>query len=137
MFSFLRRPGLRSLSPAICYALEDEGLPPGTDLSSLGLVESSGTYAGRRVTHFRVVDPKRVADMPARLTYRSLDAHLELVVRAGYVESDGTVIVNRARPPTVETRHGPSPDPRVPTRERANRAEHADDERFVFPEARS
>ena len=129
MFDFLRRSGMRSPSGAILRALEADGLPPGTDLSALGVVTSRGNYSGRKVTYFRVFDPARAAarsvDLLARHAYQDLDAHPDLVLRAGFVERDGAVVIlSRAT----------APDAPVPTRERADRAAHAGDERFVFPD---
>src|SRR4051794_27457328 len=61
MFKFLRRPGMRSPSPAISRALTADGLPPGTNVAALGVVESPGIYSGRKVTYLRVFDPKQAA----------------------------------------------------------------------------
>ena len=128
MFNFLHRSGLRSPSAALRRALEADGLPPGTDVSTLGVVESSHRYAGRKVTAFRVFDPKRAAgravDVFTGHTYQDLNAHLDLVLRAGFIDQDGTVV--------IYTR-SPAQDAGVPRRERADRAAHADDERYVFP----
>ncbi len=100
MFDFLRRSGMRSPSAAIRRALEADGLPPGADLSTLGVVESRGTYAGRTVTFIRLFDPaaaaRRSVDVFARHTYDDLNAHLDLVLRAGHTERDGTVVLRQA-----------------------------------------
>lgn len=128
MFDFLRSSGMRSLSPAIRHALDAEALPPGTDVSALGVVESRGTYSGRKVTHIRVFDPKRAAaravDVFTKFTYQDLNAHLDLVLRAGFVEQDGTVVIY-SRSPTL--------DAAVPPREATDRAAHAGNDRFIFP----
>ena len=128
MFGFLRRSGLRSPSAALRRALEADGLPPGTDVSTLGVVESSHRYAGRKVTAFRVFDPKRAAgravDLFTNSTYDDLGAHLDLVLRAGFIDQDGTVVIYT---------HSPAQDVGVPRREPADRAAHADDGRCVFP----
>jgi hypothetical protein len=50
MFDFLRRPGMRSPSTAICRALEADGLPPDS-IAALGVVESPCVDAGRKVTY--------------------------------------------------------------------------------------
>jgi hypothetical protein len=129
MFDFLHRSGMRSPSAAIRRALQADGLPPGTDVSALGVVTSRGKYAGRKVTFFRVFDPRRAAaqavDVSTDSTYQDLNAHLDLVLRAGFVEQDGTVVIY-SRSPALEAA--------VPPRERADRAAHAGDERFVFPD---
>src|ERR671931_136367 len=96
--------------------------------STVGVVESSHRYAGRQVTAFRVFDPKRAAgravDLFTSSTYDDLGAHLDLVLRAGFIDQDGTVVIYT---------HSPAQDAGVPTRVPADRAAHADDERYVFP----
>ena len=129
MFGFLRKSGLRRPSAAIVRALEADGLPPGTDVSELGVVTSRGKYAGRMVRFFRVFDPRRAAaqavDVSTDHTYQDLDAHPDLVLWAGFVEQNGTVVIYS---------RSPALDAVVPSRERADRAAHAGDERFVFPD---
>ena len=130
MFDFLRKPGLRRPSAAIVRALEADGLPPGTDVAALGLAESPGTYADRRVTFFRIFDPQRAAARAVNVltsyTYQDLNSHLDLVLRAGFVERDGTVVLYA---------RSPAPDAAVRSRQRADRAAHPDHERVVFPHA--
>ena len=125
MFGFMRRSGERSRSAAIQRALERDGLPPGIDAAAaLGVVESGGTYAGRRVSYIRVFDPARAAERAVDVrAFGDLDGHPDLVLRMGHVEKDGTVVITW-RPPAA--------DAATPPRERADRAMHADDERFVF-----
>ncbi len=126
MFGFMRRSGERSRSAAIHRALERDGLPSGLDApSALGVVESRGSYSGRKVTYIRVFDPARAAERGLNVqAYGDLHAHPNLVLRAGHIEKDGTVVI---------TWRAPAADAATPVRERADRAVHADDERFVFP----
>ena len=126
MFGFRRKSGVRSPSAAIRRALEADGLPPGIDAASaLGVVESGGTYSGRRVTYIRVFDPARAAERGLKVqAFGDLEAHPELVLRAGHIEKDGTVVINW---------RAPAADAETPVRERADRAAHADDEQFVRP----
>src|SRR2546427_4620727 len=122
MFGFMHRSGMRSPSAAIHRALEADGLPTGTDLSALGVVQSRGTSSGRKVTYFRVFDPKRAAaravDVFTDHTYEDLNAHLDLVLRAGFIERDGTVVIY-SRPPAADAagpRRGPGGPARRPVR---------------------
>lgn len=125
MFGFMRRSGERSRSAAIQRALERDGLPPGIDPAALGVLESGGSYAGRRVSYIRVFDPARAAERGADVrAFGDLDGHPDLVLRMGHIEKDGTVVI---------TWRAPAADAEAPVRERADRAMHADDERFVFP----
>jgi hypothetical protein len=127
MFGFLRRPGMRSPSPAIRRALEADGLPA-ADVSRLGVVHSPGTFSGRRANFIRVFDRERAAaravNVFSKHTYEDLNAHPDLVLRAGFVERDGTVVIHP---------QSPRLDPPAPLRVPADRAAHSDDERFVFP----
>ncbi len=125
MFGFRRRLDQRSPSAAIFRAIESDGLPPGVDAASaLGVVESRGTYAGRKVTYIRVFDPARATEHGLDVrAFGDLEAHPDLVLRAGHVEQDGTVVI---------TWRAPALDAATPVRERADRAAHGGDERFVF-----
>lgn len=123
MFSFLKRSGDGSPSPAIVRALEQEGLPPGTDMAAIRVAESRGRYSDRKVTFVRVFSSVQAAaaGVPVR-GFHDLDAHPGLVLRSGHVEQDGTlVLATQASATTLPT----------PNRERADRAAHADDEAFV------
>ena len=129
MFDFLPRSAMRSPSAAIRRALKRDDLPPGTDVDTLGVVTSRGKYAGRKVTFFRVFDPQRAVsqavDVSTDSTYQDLNAHPDLVLRAGFIEQNGTVVLYS---------RSPALDAPVPVREWADRAAHAGDERFVFPD---
>src|SRR5215210_2299024 len=110
MFDFLRNPGMRSPSAALRQALVADSLPAGSNVADLGVVESGGSYAGRSVTYIRVFDPARAArrsvDVSSRHAYKDLNAHLDLVLRAGFVEKDGTVVLY-ARPTAASAAAGP------------------------------
>jgi hypothetical protein len=125
MFDFMRKYGVRSRTAAVRCALERDGLPPGIDIAlELGVVESRGTYAGRRVTRIRVFDPahavERALDVHA---FGDLDAHPDLVLRTGHIEQDGTVVI---------TWRAPSPNAASPIRGLLDRTVLGDDERLVF-----
>lgn len=126
MFEFMNRSAMRNRSNAILRSVEADGLPPGTDVPMLGVAQSRGTYAGRKVTYWRVFDPKRAAGSEANAaadhSYRGLEAHLDLVLRTGFTERDGRVVVD-SRPPEM--------DWAVRGREPADRAAHADVEQFM------
>ena len=59
-----------------------------------------GTYSARPVTHFRAFDPVKLANRAVTASkYTDLDPYPELVLAAGHLEQDGTVILNRAYNP--------------------------------------
>ena len=127
MLGFLHRSGMHYPSAAMVRALEAGGMPSGTMVSTLGVAESPGTSSGRKVTYFRVFDPQRAVarsvNVLTRHAYEDLNAHLDLVLRSGFIERDGTIVLYARTP---------SPDAAVPMRQPADRAAHADDEKFVF-----
>jgi hypothetical protein len=127
MFDFMRRSSPQSPTTAIRHALKEDGLfSAGDDSTVLSVVESRGRYAGRTVRYFRVFDPARTSTRGLTIrSYQDLSAHPSLLLRTGHVEADGSVIIDH---------RVPSLDAAIPVRERADRAAHPGDERFVFPE---
>jgi hypothetical protein len=131
MFSFLRRSSFRSheLPATIRMALVNDGLAPGIDPNALRLLEQHGSYSGRRVNFFRVFDSGRAAERGVQpRSFADLDAHPELVLAAGHIEHGGAVAL------TARTR---SEATQAPTRELADRNNHGDDDRVVFPNGTS
>jgi hypothetical protein len=135
MFSFFHRAGMRSPSGPILRALESDSLSSLMNVSALGVVESRGRYSGRRVTYFRVFDPSRAGarapEVLKKLSYKAFDSLPDLVLRAGRVEEDGTVVFDQRRDTSDGASQGPAADRDIPIRASANRADHPDDERFV------
>jgi hypothetical protein len=124
MFNFLHRSAPRY--PTIRQALVNAGLLSSTDPDALTVVERHGSYSGRGVNFFRVFNPTDAAAGAIRVrAYADLDAHQELILGSGHVESNGLVMLN-SQP---EQTHA------VPTRELADRADHADDRHLVFWDA--
>jgi hypothetical protein len=143
MFDFMRRSSPRSPTTAIRHALKEDGLfSAGGDSTALSVVESSGRYAGREVRYFRVFDPARTSTRGLTIrSYQDLSAHPSLLLRTGHVEKDGSVIIDHRVPshvgedgPVIIDHRDPSLDAPIPIRERADRAAHPDDQRFIFPE---
>lgn len=95
--------------PTIRQALVRAGLSAASDPARVTLLEKHGQYAGRRVTFFRAFEP----------------GQQDLLLGSGHVEREGHVVVDSRSEPEGLT----------PVRERANRADHADDERLVFWDA--
>jgi hypothetical protein len=125
MFGFRRTEDPRSPSAAMSQIIERSGPPVGVGHASmLRVVESRGRYSGRTVRYVRIFDPTRAAEAAVVVRrYGDLDAHPGLVLWSGHVESDGTVAI---------TRNAAAVENGAPTRVHADRAGHADDERFVF-----
>ena len=124
MFDFFRKPAAKSPSAALLRSLERDGLVAARDASNLQVVESAGRYAGRKVTFIRVFDAARTPELGLDIRgYADLDAHPDLVLRAGHVEQDGDITINwRAS----------AAEAGAPARTQGDRSTHADDERFVF-----
>ena len=125
MFGFLRTRDPQSPSAVISHVVKQAGLPAGVDHPSmLRVVESRGRYSGRKVLFVRVFDPASAAGSAVVVQrYRDLDAHPELILWSGHVESDGIVAITRSAAVAATG---------TPTRAHADRTAHHDDERFVF-----
>jgi hypothetical protein len=126
MFRFFGKSQPRHLSTAITQAIAKAGLPSGMQAASLSVLEEHGSYSGRRVTYFRVFDPVRVSERSLQVrAFADLDGHPELILGEGHVEQKGDVVL---------TRHDNPYMPSAFSRTDAVRADHADDEQFVFPD---
>ena len=125
MFSLFRKSQPRQLTAAMTQALVSDGLPPGMQPSTLSVVLQHGSYSGRRVSYFRIFDPIRLAERGLQVqAFTDLDAHPDLVLGSGHVESDGAVVLSTRRGSRVTS---------TPVRSEADRSAHIDDERIVFP----
>jgi hypothetical protein len=124
MFGFKRKTSPTSPSAAIRRVVDQYALPPRiTSSSMLRVVESHGRYAGRNVLYVRIFDPARAAELAVIVErFSDLDSYPSLVLWSGHVERDGQVAISCT----------PGPSLGSPTRSLADRATHADDERFVF-----
>ncbi len=78
MFKFLSRSSDRR-SASIRQALVEAGLTTAADPTKVTVVESKGNYSGRPVRYFSAFEP----------------GHEELLLRSGFVEREGGVVVNR------------------------------------------
>ncbi len=126
MFSLFRKSQSHQPTAAIVQAMTGDGLPSGIDPARLSVLQQRGSYSGRKVSYFRVFDPLRVSDRPFKVTeFGDLDTHPELVVGSGHVEQNGAVVLTR-----MDRTHSSG----AFARSEAVRADHDDDQRFVFPD---
>jgi hypothetical protein len=125
MFSLFRKSEPRRPTTALCKALVSDGLPPGMDPSTLGVMLQHGSYSGRRVTYFRVFDPIRISERAVHVQgFGDLDSYPDLVLGSGHIESDGAVVLSKRDRSQVTSSL---------VRNAADRSAHGDDEQFVFP----
>lgn len=125
MFRFILNSHPRRPTAAMAAALTRDGLPPGLNPSTLEVVERRGSYAGRRVSYFRVFDPIRIGERGLQFRrFSDLDSHPDLILASGHVESDGNIVLSRRDTQVVSD---------MPTRSEAHRSAHPDDEQIVFP----
>jgi hypothetical protein len=109
--------------PSIRETLALAGVPSAAQPAGLTVLERMGTYSGRRVNFFRAFDPARATARAIQVhVFRDLDAHEDLVLGSGHVEHEGLVMLDGR----------PEAEGAAPNRAPADRAVHADDERFVF-----
>lgn len=126
MFSLFRKSQPHHPTAAIVQAMTSDGLPPGMDAATLSVLQRSGSYSGRKVSYFRVFDPIRVSERSFKVTdFADLDAHPELILGSGHVEQNGAVVLTRIDRTNAAGAFA---------RSEAVRADHGDDERFVFPD---
>lgn len=65
--------------------------------AALRMVRHRGTYADRKVTFFRVLDPAAVSQAGVALRhFGDLDAHQPLQLHTGHIERDGQIVLNRS-----------------------------------------
>jgi hypothetical protein len=120
MFEFLHRSAPRH--PSVREALVASGVPTAANPAAVAVLNHAGSYVGRHVNFFRAFDPSTPAARTSHIqTYADLDGHAELVLGSGHVEREGQVVVYGR-----QAAEGPTP-----SRWKADRATHADDERFV------
>ena len=126
MFSLFRKSQPQHPVAAIVQAMTSDGVPSGTDPAKLSVLQQRGSYSGRKVSYFRVFDPVRVSERSIKVNeFGDLDTHPELVLGSGHVEQNGAVVL---------TRMGQTHSAGAFARSEAVRADHGDDERFVFPD---
>jgi hypothetical protein len=124
MFSFLRNTASQEPWPGLQRALTRQGLPVGVDPKALRVLTTQGSYAGRSVRFFRVFDTHLAVQRDVVVqTFKDLDAHTDLVIGSGHFENGGAL--------SLTERVSATPAP-VPSRERADRSAHTDDEHLVF-----
>ncbi len=126
MFNLFRKSQSHQPTAAIARAMASDGLPPGMDPTTLSILQQRGSYSGRKVSYFRVFDPVRVSERSVKvIDFADLDTHPELVLGSGHVEQNGAVVLTRADRTQASGAFA---------RSEAVRADHGDDERFVFPD---
>ena len=62
----------------------------------LRVVELKGRFSDRKVTHIRVFDPLRAEEHALAVRrFRDLDVYPDLVIRAGHIETNGSIFITR------------------------------------------
>lgn len=93
MWKFWQRSEPAPLTESVRAVLARERQMSARDAVELRMLTERGTYAGRPVTYFRVVDPAVVALNGVDLRhYRDLDARP--IAHSGHIERDGMVVLN-------------------------------------------
>jgi hypothetical protein len=129
MFNLFRKSQSHQPTAAIARAMTSDGLPPGMDPTRLSVLQQNGSYSGRKVSYFRVFDPVRVSERSVKvIDFADLDTHPELVIGSGHVEQNGAVVLTRSDRTQASSAFA---------RSEAVRADHGDDERFVFPDEKA
>lgn len=99
MWQFWERSGPVPLAGAVRLVLEQERGINIAGAAGLRMIAQGGHDADRPVTYFRVFDPAAIAETDGELrSYDDLDA--SLILHSGYIERDGTVVLNQQPSPT-------------------------------------
>ena len=127
MLNLRRSSTAQSISPALQRALTGQGAPSGLAPKSLQVLTTQGRYSNRNVSYFRVFDQLQASQRDVSIrSFRDLDSHPELIIGSGHTEHNGAMAL------TGRAAIGEGP---APSRERADRAAHQDDEHLVFWDA--
>lgn len=95
---FWEKPGVVPVSARVRSALMRERGLTEDGAARLRMVEEGGHFADRSVTYFRVFNPETAAR--ANVAPRSYaDVGSDLLVHAGHVERDGSVVLNQPPAP--------------------------------------
>jgi hypothetical protein len=97
MRMFWQRPGVVPVSTTVRSVLARERGVSAEGAAKLRMLEERGGYAGRPVTYFRVFDPETAARAKV-VPRRYADVGTDLVLHAGHVERDGSIVLNAPRP---------------------------------------
>jgi hypothetical protein len=97
-WKFWQKPGVGPVSTKVRVLLaKDRGVSEDS-VAKLRMIEEQGQYDRRSVTFFRVFDPEVVgrANVTPR-RYSDLDD--SLILHAGHIERDGSIVLNMATHP--------------------------------------
>jgi hypothetical protein len=97
-WKFWQKTGALPVSPRLRSLLVDKRGVTEEGSTTLRMIEQRGQYAGRSVTFFRVFNPETAARanvVPRH--YRDLSD--DLVLHAGHIEGDGSIVLNQPRTP--------------------------------------
>jgi hypothetical protein len=97
-WKFWQKPGVVPVSTKVRVLLaKDRGVSE-DGAAKLRMIEEPGQYDRRSVTYFRVFDPEVVgrANVKPR-RYSDLDD--SLILHAGHIERDGSIVLNTVTPP--------------------------------------
>lgn len=98
-WKFWQKPGVVPVSPKVRVLLaKDRGVSEDS-AAKLRMIEEHGQYDRRSVTFFRVFDPEVVGRANVK-PHRYSDLDDSLVLHAGHIERDGSIVLNMATPPS-------------------------------------
>src|SRR5215472_1963998 len=97
MRMFWQRPGVVPVPTTVRSVLARERGVSAEGAAKLRMIEEGGRYADRPVTYFRVFDPEAAARAKVA-PRRYADLGSDLVLHAGHVERDGSIVLNAPRP---------------------------------------
>jgi erythromycin esterase-like protein len=96
MRMFWQRAGVVPVSTKVRSLLAEKRGVSEDGSGKLRMIEEVGRYADRPVTYFRVFDPETAARAKV-VPHRYADLGTDLVLHAGHIERDGTIVLNVPR----------------------------------------
>ena len=87
----------KAVPEAIRSALREKLGSDSRQLDQCQAVERSGRYAGRKVRHVRVFDPRLLKSLAGQVSYATLDTQKASIIFEGHFEQNGGLVISDRR----------------------------------------
>lgn len=87
----------KAVPEAIRSALREKLGSDSRQLDQCQALERSGRYAGRKVRHVRVFDPRLLKGLTGPVSYAVLDAQKAAIIFEGHFEQNGGLVISDRR----------------------------------------
>lgn len=90
-------PKPKAVPEAIRSALREKLGSDARQLDQCQALERNGRYAGRKVRHIRVFDPRLLKGLTGPVSYAALDTQKAAIVFEGHFEQNGGLVISDRR----------------------------------------